>query len=160
MKSTLTEFYKENYKSFLVKARRVLKDHHYAEDCVQESFENALKYLDSFQPEGNLEHWFNRVFMNTVKDYLAFIRTQGVVTELTIKDHPTFPSQFVDKYRGVIEEELVVFAPSPKSFDILLAYFIQGHSAKAVAILTECTESAVYNWSYKFRHHLEVKYDV
>jgi RNA polymerase sigma factor (sigma-70 family) len=160
VKESLTEFYKENYKSFLVKAKRILRDHHYAEDCVQESFERALKYLDSFQQEGNLEFWFNRVFMNTVKDYLTFIRSQGVVTELTTKDHPAFPQELVDKYKGVIEEELVVFAPSPLSFDILLAYFVQGHSAKAVSILTGCTESAVYNWSHRFRHHLEAKYKV
>jgi RNA polymerase sigma factor (sigma-70 family) len=158
VKTALTEHYTKNYKDFLGRARKVLGDYHYAEDCVQEAFENALRYSHTFNQGSDLASWFNRVFLNTVFNYLAFIRSQGVVTELTIKDHPEFPSELVQKYEGVITEEILNYSADPQVFDLLLAYFIKGHSAKAVAALSGTTESTVYNISHRFRRHLEAKY--
>jgi RNA polymerase sigma factor (sigma-70 family) len=160
VKTALTEFYKKNYKDYLARARNCLKDHHYAEDVVQEAFENALKYSYTFNEEKELENWFNSVFMNTLRDYLSYVRNQGVVVELTIKDHPQFPKELVDKYRGVIEKEIHAYDECPRKRHILSMYFLQGYPARAAAIVCDCSESAVYNLSHRFRVYLEVKYGV
>jgi RNA polymerase sigma factor (sigma-70 family) len=160
VKEVLTKFYRENYDEYLGRAKRCVGDHHYAEDVVQEAFENALKYSHTFQQEKQLANWFNSVFMNTVRDYLSFIRNQGVVMELTIKDHPSFPSELVQRYQGVIMEEIEKYDECPRKRHMLTSYFLNGWSAKATAIVCGCTESAIYNLSHKFRIHLEAKYGV
>ena len=159
MKKALTKFYSENYDTYLKRAKRVLGDHHHAEDVVQEAFENALKYSYTFDKERDLEHWFNMVFLNTVRDYLSYIRNQGIVMELKIKDHPSFPSELVDKYKGVISKEIEEYNEDEKKRLILSIYFLSGYGAKGTAILCGCTESTIYNLSHRFRIHLEKKYD-
>lgn len=159
MKKALIEFYSENYETYLNRAKRTLGDHHHAEDAVQEAFENALRYSHTFNDKKSLEHWFNMVFLNTVRDYLSYIRNQGIVMELKIKDHPSFPSELVDKYKGVISKEIHEYDEDEKKRLILATYFLSGYGAKGTAILCECTESAIYNLSHRFRIHLESKYD-
>lgn len=160
MKNELTKFYQENYEEYLARAKNSIGDHAYAEDVVQESFENALKYAHTFSEDRPLANWFNSVFMNTMRDYLSFIRNQGMVMELKIKDHPHVPVEIADKYKNVIFDEIIAYDKDERKRLILSTYFLNGWSAKATAIVCNCSESAIYNLSHRFRMHLEHKYGV
>jgi RNA polymerase sigma factor (sigma-70 family) len=159
MEDQLTTLYEENYNSYLSQAKKFLKDHHYAEDCVQEAFEDALKYLKTYRGPC-LESWFSSVFRNKVRDYHNFIRNAGMVIELKYKDHPIFPDEIVDRYKGVIEEEIEKFSKKPVENKTLTCYFLRGYGARLTAISCETTESAVYSLAHRFRNHLAHKYEI
>lgn len=158
MEKELTQLYEETYKEYLKQATRSLGDPFYAEDCVQESFENALRYLKTFKGPC-LRSWFSKVFRNTVINYISYIRAGGVVTELKYKDHPIYPQEISDRFKGVVEGEIDKFECSPRDKLILDHYFIKGYGAKLTAISAECTEGSVYMVANRFKNHLVLKYE-
>lgn len=155
----LINLYEENYDSYLKQANRSLGDLSYAEDCVQEAFENAIRYFSTYKGPC-IESWFSRVFRNTVRDYLSYIKSGGIVTELKYKDHPVFPEEIVDRYKGVIEWEIERFSKTDRDREILTNYFLNGYGAKLSAISSECSESVVYTLTHRFRNHLVGRYEV
>ena len=67
----LEQFYIDN-RLRLVKqmAWKLAGNYDVAEDVVQESFEKAIKYFPSFDPErGKLSTWFNTILYNVLRDY-------------------------------------------------------------------------------------------
>src|SRR5690554_633630 len=101
----LWEHYEKNFGKFVKRASRVLDDWHYGEDCVQEAYESGLRYLHTFSGD-NFDGWFYVVYVNTLRKYLRFIKTQGMNQEIKMSDHPMFPSEMVDKYKGLIKKEI------------------------------------------------------
>jgi RNA polymerase sigma factor (sigma-70 family) len=158
MNPTLTEFYEKNYKNYLGRARRFLKDYHYAEDCVQEAFENALRYSDTFTEGLSLESWFNMVFLNTVRTHLSKIKAQGVVVELTYRDHPPVPETVKEMYGDIVEKEIHLYTKDEKKRLALVSYFLNGHKAKAVEIISGLSQAQVYVVAHRFMIHLSKKY--
>ena len=65
----IAEVYKRDYKTFHKMAIRKVGDF-WAEDLVQETFERALKYSPTYNPQlSMLDTWINRIFDSVVKKY-------------------------------------------------------------------------------------------
>ena len=45
-------------------AKRVLADHAFAEDCVQEAFINVFRKIDDFEERSSLKTWLHRIVVN------------------------------------------------------------------------------------------------
>lgn len=151
------DHYVTHRKQLVKQAYSTLGDSGYAEDCVQETYERALKYYAAYS-EGNFEGWFFGIFRNTVRDYLSYIRNNGMSQQ--------FEEDGVEEERVTISsvnklllfKEVTEYSAEELTTSILTLYYLQGYSAKAVSILTGATVFKIYNIANKFKNSLEEKY--
>jgi DNA-directed RNA polymerase specialized sigma24 family protein len=155
----INDHYNTNYSKLVSKASYILEDWQYGEDCVQESYENALRYSSSFKG-GNYNAWFFSIFLNTVKKYLKFIKSQGVNQELKLRDHPLFPSELTDEHKGLIAEEIAKAAKKVKVKEMLLMYFVLGYRGKELEFLSGMSASSIHTQANRFKQFLMEKYEV
>lgn len=131
-KQILTEHYQRNF-DMLVKRAANRVGSFWAEDVVQSSFERALKYLDSFNPDIKpFEAWFTTIFNNTCKDYRKINAGHFVEVE---EEH------WIDEDPIKIDDLLKEFNRATKSVNpnhrqVLYCSLILGYKDKQTAAIT------------------------
>ncbi len=93
-------------------AKRILTDHAFAEDCVQEAFINVFRKIDDFEERSSLRSWLHRIVVNQA---LMRLRSRHNRPEAQIDELlPTFdenalriegPWQFLASPEEVFERE-------------------------------------------------------
>jgi RNA polymerase sigma factor (sigma-70 family) len=74
--------YSDHYDVLYKAAYARLKDHHNAEDAVQEAFTKALQYFHTFNPEkAGAGAWINRILQNVCNKITQVERNKGVSME-------------------------------------------------------------------------------
>lgn len=148
----IEEHYRENYSLLCKVAGRMLRDWALGEDCVQETYEAALKYQDSFSgDETKLNGWINTIFRRNITKYQKFIRDKGVVSGRDFD----IVEDVVD-YSFIKEE--INLVPNPLHKGILHLYVILGKSTKETADQLEVKPTLVSKVVQRFKMSLKVKY--
>lgn len=153
----IEDFYRERRREYLNKARGILRDYAYAEDCIQETFEMCLRYY-SEEKVKDFEPWFNTVFYNTIRKYQRIIIEKGIVFEEGANLVDVKVLEYVDITSGVVEREINSWAKSPRARNTLHLYLLSGHSGEDVAALTGQSQAAVRKQMQRFKQHLTQKY--
>lgn len=74
--------YTEHYDVLYKAAYARLKDHHNAEDAVQEAFSKALQYFHTYNPaKAGAGAWINRILQNVCNKITQVERNRGVSME-------------------------------------------------------------------------------
>lgn len=76
-------FVRENIGWMLASARRIVRDHSLAEDCVQAAFINVFKNVDDFKGQSSLRTWMHRIVVNQA---LMSLRARNRLQEEPIDD--------------------------------------------------------------------------
>lgn len=158
MRDLIQQHYTKHFDTLVKRAARALGDWHYGEDCVQEAYENALKYSHTFDGS-NFDRWFNTVFMNTIKKFFRFIQSQGVTQELKTPDHPLYPTNLTEKHKDLIKTEIQQYKTKQHIKDVLVMYFISGWRGKELEVLTGMTVPAIYSNIERFKTKVLIKYE-
>lgn len=155
----IEEHYREHFKTFSKRAGRALGDHHLGEDCTQEAYEMAIKYLPSFNAEkGNFEAWFQRIFMNSTKKYISFIRDKGMVKELKLTDLPIISPEMIVQHRFLLSKEIDLLDRSELAKESLYLYIVLGYRAQEVGDILNVSAMSVNKQVQRFKEHLMEKY--
>jgi RNA polymerase sigma factor (sigma-70 family) len=148
----IEEHYRKNYNLLSKVAGRMLRDWALGEDCVQETYEAAFKYRETFSgDEEKLNGWINSIFRRTINKYQKFIREKGVVSG---RDFDII-EEVVD-YSFIHEEIELVSNPLHKQ--ILHLYIVLGKSTKETASQLEIKPSLVSKVVQRFKVSLKVRY--
>ena len=154
----IQKHYEESRDHLVKQAYSALGDRGYAEDCVQETYERAIRYYQALG-QGSFEGWMVGIFRNTIRDYLTYIKNNGLSQEFCEEDLEQEGSLDISAINKImLLEEILQHANSQDVINILSLYYLQGYSAKAVSILTGATVFAVYNTASRFKKSLEEKY--
>ena len=149
---TLETHYRENFDNLSKKAGHILNDFALGEDCVNEAYENMLKYATHL-PAHEFSPYFTKVFSNCILKYADFLRTKGIVYEMPHEEPPP--------YRPVTGLELVTILQqieaSPaqeKMKKCLVLYYESGYNTEQCAIFHGTTPNAVRSGIKRFKKRL------
>lgn len=157
MNETIQKHYEANFnmlvKRYTFRAGTVWD----AEDAVQDAYERAIKYFDSFNPEqSSFGAWFSRIVSNALKDQYA--KTMG-------RNEVEFEEDFVDgvpcsRYEDKIVAEIAerIAVRKPHIAEILRLFFVKGYGAKDISRIVESNHVAVNQTIFRFRRELEALY--
>lgn len=152
----IAEVYKRDYKTFHKMAIRKVGDF-WAEDLVQETFERALKYSPTYNPQlSMLDTWINRIFDSVVKKY----RHANNLEELTEESWVTEEGPH-NNFENVLEDfikDLIGYKENQKQ--VLYCYFILGMRPREVLqVVPESLHNI--NWIVAdFRRDMRGKYGI
>lgn len=155
--NVVEQHYRDYYDVFVKKAYRALGDFHLAEDCVQETYERALKYYNE-QEGDHLGAWMNVVYFNTMLKYKDFIRNKGVVM-VEIKPDTELLSPIEGTTTEVVEKALETFKCPERLKKALFMFLVQGYTAEEVSVLTGAKLPAIDYRTRKFKKYLRGKYE-
>lgn len=158
MNSKINQYCRDNHRDLCKKAYRWLKDHHHAEDAVQEAYFRAIKYQKTFREGADFEVWFTRIFYNSVKSVQAEVRNGGVVLE--VKPQQFLVEVFDDEAlkRFNLKEEILSYDGDEDSKEKLTLHFVLGYRAPEVAEFMGVTVVNVYSTVARFKKQMKDKY--
>lgn len=150
----IEKLYREDYKTFHKMAVRKLGDF-WAEDVVQETFERALRYSPTYNPQlSELRTWVSRIFDSVVKKY----RSPLMLEELTEESWIT--NEGPDNTLSAVIEDFMKDIKGRKENhqQVLYCYFILGMKPKEV---TQVVSESIHNVNWivqEFRRDMRGRY--
>lgn len=119
--------YRNNKDKFVFKIRKILKyNKHLAEDIVQESYERAFRYSETYRPSfGTFNVWFNRILYTTLRKYQ---KENSKHVHLDFED-VVYPLPLIT--------DEIIKVKNKKHKDILVAFFILGYTSKEISGIYE-----------------------
>lgn len=135
---------------------RYAKDHHSAEDILQEGFIKVFKYIGNFRREGSFEGWLRRIFVNTAIEHL-----RKSVSLYSIVDSEDKPIDIVDEsiFDHLDQQDLLnmVQSLSPGYRTVFNLYVVEGYSHKEIAKLLSISEGTSKSQLARSRQILQKK---
>lgn len=130
-----------------------------AEDVVQETFENAVRYASSFEGDVNdMKSWLTTLMQNVTKDFMQTERNQGAVKEsqedriIEDLELEVWKSQVVDEVAEHIENM------NEPAREVIRLFVVLGYSVKEVARLTGLSWYAVRQIIHRFKTEMKEQY--
>lgn len=117
-----------NYLTMFKQAKGMLKDHHYAEDAVQDAMYQALKY--GHEGVENFEGWMGMLLYNSCRKMAKDIKAKGVTMEVDphlfpVEVFTVSPEHLVD-----IKEVIERIFPDTVERKALLLWCVKGYDTK------------------------------
>jgi RNA polymerase sigma factor (sigma-70 family) len=131
-----------------------------AEDCVQEGFTRALKYIEGWTGPQPFSHWVNTIINNACRDFKKADRLQGGNRDTVDADEeagePLEQVQLTEEMAKIIMEE-IADKPAPKQTAIR-DYLILGYTCKEIAEYVDMSQANIRKVVQRFREEMENKY--
>lgn len=121
-----------------------------AEDVVQEAFTRALEYIDSYNPEGSLEAWFNSILMNSLRAFHNEERNQGRVRNSPQLELFEDLEERAERERKVEEVMEIIDGLREPMRTIVQRFVVAGESAKVLARELNISRRSVNQAVYRF----------
>lgn len=119
MEQIIQKYNKDLYKIIF----KILKDEHYTEDCLQQTYMNILKNMDKFKNKSNIKTWIVRIAINCALQHLKNIETNvssidftenifedryDYIKDIEIKNMYNVVKECIDKLKSKYKEVLVL----------------------------------------------------
>jgi len=154
---TLEQYYKEFFDRLVKRTTRRVGTKEAAEDVVQNAFERALKYQDTYNTEMPFPNWFNRILNNSLRQYKneekGFSHSEfneeavgGVACQ-----------QYSNKLWQQIQNELDDYEESHQ--EVLRLYFIHGYKPKDVERIVDLRYRNIETIIQRFKTTIKEKYN-
>jgi len=151
MDKIIEVYYRINYnklvKSLMFKCFGIKED---AEDIVQEAFTRALKYKGSFDKNGSLKNWFNRILWNSYKNWKIEKYHHPDMEELD-EESPGFSLESLSRMEKVKDVFQHVENEEEGDKEILILYFKEGFSKKEVSQITNNSYTSITRIVKRFK---------
>lgn len=92
----IEEHYRLNYNKLVKRTawKVPYRAEHLAEECVQEAYTRAMKYINTFNPKHDeFNKWFNGILRNTINDCRTIEKDKGATVEIDDDCTPLTPSR-------------------------------------------------------------------
>ncbi len=138
-------------------ARRILNDHAYANDVVQEALMNAIKNIEKYEGRGNFRGWIRKIVTNQSlmalrkqssrkEDSLDHLMLEFDGSGHYIKSYDAVPNSLeaLEESRQAREQVRKAIDELPDKYRItIILRDIEGYTGKEVAEMTDTTEKNV-----------------
>ena len=155
MKSKIEKYYRDSYSKLLKKLTFRTGTVWAAEDVLQSSFERALRYSNSCDPE-RFPQWFSMIMNNALRDYLneerGYSPLEEIVEEPETLDCPHLPEQVRREIFDLIDTKSV------DQIEILSLHYKQGYSATDISKITSHTYAKSHHIIARFRAEVQQLY--
>lgn len=145
----LEEHYKRHHKKLCQKYAFLTGSPENGEDVVQEGYARALKYISSFNKQGNFQHWFSRILRN------AFLHFK---LEQKGRSHEEFDEELVEGkldsgyYRILADEIFEGLEDYPEHIkEVSMLYFKHGFSTGDIHKITGIKKRTIEQLLYRFK---------
>lgn len=142
---TFEEHFKLKKRDFHRQAYAFLKDHHYAEDAIQETYYRGIKYYNTFQQGTDFNNWMGTIFFNVLKQMKKDIQNNGVTMEV---DPHKFPVVVFDVTpEAIVKFQELIERKFEKELDkkCLLLWLHYGYGAEEVSENLGVTRTRMYS---------------
>lgn len=156
--ATLEDFFSNNYRKLVARAKGRAGTKENAEDIVQETFSRAIKYWGSFDPRHKeLGAWFNTILNNTTKDYMKSENNFGMSMEFEEEDQEGLPFKPTDaRLIARIQEDIAT--KNHANQEILTLYFLNDYTPRAICEVVDASINTVNSCISRFKVELSAKY--
>lgn len=135
--------------------RMMLRDHHRAQDAVQETFIKAYKHLNRLSEIHNEKAWLIRIAVNRCRDIMRTTWFRQVVRTVDIADLPEIAAPQKDDAEDSPLLETVQNLP-PKEREVLLLHYWQDLSPEEIASTLRINRATVYRRLERARNSLKI----
>ena len=151
MKKLFEQFVKDNFDKAYRFAYTYTRDHHDAEDVLNESLLKAWKSIGSLRDEKNMRAWFYKIISNTA---LTYLKKQGSL--ITMEDCDLERLEFFeDKYDDGGFEKMISSLPE-KYKEIIVLRFFEEMSLSEIAKVLGVKENTVKTRLYRALEILKI----
>lgn len=151
-KALLESFYKENFSSLCKKWTRRAGSYENAEDCIQEAFTRALKYLPSYtRTEDEFGAWMNSIINRCVKQIKKDVFFYEPIEE---NEDAVESDELEDVFLGNEKLKALhdqIMARKQPTKDILYMKFIKGYTPFEIGQVLDMNAKAISMTIYRFR---------
>lgn len=152
MNDLIKQHYTTNY-ALLVKRstwRVPNKSRALAEECVQEAYTRALRYINAFNREDDFNNWFNRILRNTISDCRKAETDKGTTREI---------EEEIEELGATKEEKLYALAtlskyPKGIKKEVLTLFFFYGYRVRDISEYTGMSQTAIKQLVYRFKNKI------
>lgn len=148
----LEKHFRDNYLTMFKQAKGMLKDHHYAEDAVQEAMYQAVKY--GHEDIENFDGWIGMLLYNVCRRLAVDIKNKGVTLEV---DPHLFPVEVFDvSPKSLIDLKKVIEDLFGDTLEgrCLSLWVVSGYSTKDVIEDFGISSSRLYYSWKKLKDHV------
>ena len=125
------------------------------EDVLQEAYYRALRYIDSYNPEGDFNKWFGTILRNCISEHHNSEKGYSAI----IKDEddegyecPAYDKHIMRDVYALLETK------SPIQKEVISLYLKQEYTAKSISEITDYSYSRCYKIVHRFRAELKELY--
>lgn len=136
--------------------RMMLRDHHRAQDAVQETFIKAYKHLDRLAQIRNEKAWLIRVAINVCRDTMRTAWFQHVIHSVDLAGLPEITAPQPDPPDDTPLLDAVQILPA-KEREVLLLYYWQNMTPDEIASTLQINRATVYRRLERARSNLKIK---
>ena len=143
----------EKYSSkMLGVCRQYIRDVHFAEDVMVNSFIKVFKHLESFRHQGSFEGWIRRIM---IRESISFLRKKQFVVFDDEKFENTSASVEMSTSLDVAHVQDLIDALPQGYKMVFVMYAIEGYKHKEIAEILDITESTSKSQLFKARKLLQ-----
>ncbi len=135
--------------------RMMLRDHHRAQDAVQETFIKAYKYLNRLSEIQNEKAWLIRIAVNNCRDTMRTTWFRQVVRTVDIADLPEIAAPQREDVNDSPLLEAIQSLPT-KEREVLLLYYWQDLTPEEIASSLRINRATVYRRLERARNSLKI----
>lgn len=135
--------------------RMMLRDHHRAQDAVQETFIKAYKHLDYLPKLRNEKAWLIRIAVNICRDTMRAAWFRYIIQSVDIADLPEIAASQPEDTDDSSLLEMVQNLPA-KEREVILLYYWQNMTPDEIASALRINRATVYRRLEKARSSLKI----
>lgn len=154
MISIIEKHYIHNKDRFVKKFSYRLGSVQAAEDVIQDAYERAIRYKDTFWMGEDFNSWFTRIANNAMKDYKRYEHGHAcdeLDEALFIEDCSVdIEATLLNKQ---IEERIK--CKKDKMQEVLMLHFVYGYGSKTIHVITGYSYDAIRKAVERFRNELK-----
>ena len=135
--------------------RMMLRDHHRAQDAVQETFIKAYKHIEDLPQLKNEKAWLIRLAVNICRDIMRTAWFRHIIRSVDIEELPEIAApQPADTDDSPLLE--MVQSLPPKEREVLLLYYWQSMTPEEISSTLRINRATVYRRLEKARSNLKI----
>lgn len=135
---------------------RYAKNHHLAEDMLQDGFVKVFRYLDKFKGTGSFEGWVRRIFVNTAIEHFRRNNPLHAVAEVQEKDTGEIDNTAMHSL--AVNDLLQLVAELSDGYRMVFnLYIIEGYNHREIADMLGISEGTSKSQLARARNILKEK---
>lgn len=149
----IDQHYRRNYKNYVIRIRARMQSlpADLAEDIVQQAYEKAIAYFNTFDPsKGIFDDWFNTILNNVANDIKKQELDKGVVRDVKADDASI---QYIDN----ASSKAVLKGFNEEKKHIIRLYIWEDFTYKEIGELVGCSHSKVRKTVSRFFKNIQMR---